>query len=465
MQNHNILHQDLGSFRDPGGTVFYRRKVLYRQINQVYQHHYEKLMKSGLCNSLVSDSLLIPHREVKITQAKTAGIYKIIKPEPVVFISYPYAWSFSQLKDAALLTLAIQETALQYGMSLKDASAFNIQFHHNRPILIDTLSFETYQEGVPWVAYSQFCQHFLAPLALMAYVDVRLSVLFRPFIDGIPLDLASRLLPWRTLLNPGLALHLHLHARSQKKFAGDTQVLKKASLFMSRQALLGLLDNLKTTVKALKWNYSAKESEWGEYYNFTNYTKMAFSHKRTVVRDWITLVNPQMVWDLGANTGEFSRLASDQGIHTVAFDIDPIAVEKNYVMTKTKQEDRLLPLFLDLTNPSPAIGWAHSERKSLVDRGPADLVLALALIHHLALSHTIPFDHVARFLAKISKYLILEFVPKSDSQAQKLLATRKDLFPQYRLRDCLHAFSKDFTLLKKVRIHESKRTLLLYKRK
>ena len=207
------------SFRDPSGFLFSREGVLYRQVNQVYAADFTRLMDSGLYDKLIKAGLLIPHVESDLKPAQPELAFKVIRPERVPFISYPYEWSFGQLKDAALATLSIQKRALKLGMSLKDASAYNIQFYNGKPVLIDTLSFETYQEGEPWVAYRQFCQHFLAPLALMAYRDVRLSQLLRVYIDGIPLDLASELLPGRTRWNLGLATHIHLHASAQKRYA------------------------------------------------------------------------------------------------------------------------------------------------------------------------------------------------------------------------------------------------------
>ncbi len=200
------------SFRDPSGFLFSRSGTLYRQVNQSYRTHYEALMSSGLYQELVKSGRLVVHQLADIPAEIPELAYQVIQPVRIPFISYPYEWSFSQLKDAALCTLAIQKTALEKGMSLKDSSAYNIQFHQGQPTLIDTLSFEVYREGEPWIAYRQFCQHFLAPLALMAYVDIRLSQLLRTYVDGIPLDLASRLLPRRTKYNLALATHIHLHA-------------------------------------------------------------------------------------------------------------------------------------------------------------------------------------------------------------------------------------------------------------
>ncbi len=208
------------SFRDPSGFVFKQDDEFHRQVNLAYKKDYDLLMSSGLYRQLSKAKALITHQELSLDLSPLLEIaYKIIKPQQLGFISYPYEWCFNQYKDAAILTLSIARRALEYGISLKDASAYNIQFLDGRPIFIDTLSFEAYQEGLPWVAYKQFCQHFLAPLALMAKTDTRLSALMRNYIDGIPLDLASKLLPRSTKLNFGLATHIHFHAKSQEKYA------------------------------------------------------------------------------------------------------------------------------------------------------------------------------------------------------------------------------------------------------
>ena len=213
-----------GSFRDPSGFVYIRKDQIYRQVNRSYQENYDHLMRSGLYDALLRDELLIPHQEVQVSAGMTDEAYKVIQPERISFTSYPYEWCFSQLKDAALLTLRIQSLALEFGMSLKDASAYNVQFRHGRPILIDTLSFEKYAQGKPWVAYRQFCQQFLAPLALMSRKDVRLRRLISVFLDGVPLDLASKLLPLSTWANFGLLSHIHLQAKAQRRWAHNSKL-------------------------------------------------------------------------------------------------------------------------------------------------------------------------------------------------------------------------------------------------
>ena len=454
--------QDLpSSFRDPSGSLFLRDGVLHRRVNRVYQEHYDHLMGSGLYHALVGAGLLVPHEEVPPSAVDAAPCYKILRPEPVGFISYPYEWCFSQLQDAALATLAIQETALDHGMCLKDASAYNIQFRNGKPVLIDTLSFERYEPGRPWVAYRQFCQHFVAPLALMAYADARLGQLLRVHIDGIPLDLASRLLPRRSRLSPSLYVHLHLHARVQQRFAERTVDAKRRQV--SPAALRGLVGMLKSLVGRLKWKPDG--TAWSDYYHQTNYSPAAARDKRRLVERFVDAVTPKTVWDLGANVGLYSRIASDRGIHTIAFDADPAAVEKNYVQCREAGETHLLPLVLDLTNPSPALGWANQERMSLRARGPADLALALALVHHLAIGNNVPFASIARFFASICEALVIEFVPKHDSQLQRMLASREDVFPDYTQVSFERAFGEHFLIETSEPIAESQRTVHLMRRK
>jgi hypothetical protein len=452
------------SFRDPSGFLYRHKGTLLRQVNLTYREDYERLMGSGLYDELVKTHLLIPHREVDVEPFDPERSYKTLLPEEVDFISYPFEWSFSQLKDAALVTLLIQKRAVEYGMSLKDGSAYNIQFHNGRAMMIDSLSFETYREGAPWDAYRQFCQHFLAPLSLMAHRDIRLNQLLRVYLDGIPLDLASRLLPWRTRINFALLSHIHLHAKAQERYAGQEVAREGRRGRVNRAAFLGLIDNLESGVRGLEWN--PEGTAWGAYYEVDhNYSEAAFAQKKALVSAFLDQIQPKTVWDLGANTGVFSRLASDQGIPTVAFDIDPAAVERNYLDCRENQETRLLPLILDLTNPSPDLGWALQERDSILDRGPVDAVLALALIHHLAISNNLPLVDIAELLGQTGEWLVIEFVPKKDSQVQRLLAAREDIFPDYTVQGFERAFTPRFEIHRCDPIGDSHRQLYLMQRR
>lgn len=458
--NETILESS--SFRDPSGFVFSKKGDIYRQINNVYKSNYDLLINSGLYKFLVDRKLLIPHYEVTVEPPDPQNCYKTIKPEEIKFISYPYEWSFSQLKDAALTTLEIQKKAMEFGLTLKDASAFNIQFKDGKPLLIDTLSFEKLEKGKPWAAYRQFCQHFLAPLALMAYKDLQLNKLFTVFLDGIPLQVASSLLPLKTIFNFPLLIHLHVHAKIQYKYADKTlQEYKEKEI--RKTSLLGIIESLELAIKKL--NLKPKDTAWTNYYEDTNYSTEAFNQKKQVISDFLDDIKPKLVWDLGANVGLFSREVSKKNIYTVAIDSDPACVEKNYLICLDKKETNVLPLHIDLTNPSPDIGWQNNERLSLLKRGPADAVIALALIHHLAISNNLPFAKIADFFNQIGNNLIIEYVPKSDSQVQRIISGREEIFPNYSREKFEQEFMKYYQIIKVVQLINSERILYLMKRK
>jgi ribosomal protein L11 methylase PrmA len=424
-----------GSYKDPAGFVFRRDGILYRHVAGSYGDHYDALMTSGLYEELAAARLIVSHREVTVSGPLTEGAHRILQPELVPFVSYPYEWCFGQLRDAALVTLDAQRRALHRGLSLKDATAYNVQFVGGRPILIDTLSFERYAPGTPWVAYRQFCQHFLAPLALMASRGAGLSDLQRIHLDGIPLDLASAHLPVATWARPSLLLHLHAHARSIRHFgrahpksSADPSGAHRAGR-VSLTALLGLIESLEGAVRSLRWR--GRDSEWGKYDQEHSYSGAGTADKERAVREWLTHLSPDRVWDLGANAGRFSDVAAAVAQLVVSIDADANAVEVNYRRQREGGGGRVLPLRMDLTNPSPRQGWAHAERASLADRGPADAVLALALVHHLAISANVPLRDVAAFFGTLGAHLIIEFVPKTDPQTRRLLAGRADVFPDY----------------------------------
>jgi ribosomal protein L11 methylase PrmA len=453
------------SFRDPGGFLFERDGKIFRQVNRVGAEDYELLMNSGLYTSLTEKKWLIPHQE--IDGPHDPECHKVLEPVRIPYISYPYEWSFSQLKDAALLTLDIQNAALAHGMSLKDASAYNIQFFEGRPVFIDTLSFEPYKQGSAWVAYRQFCQHFLAPLALICHVDYRKLRLSQVFIDGVPLDLASRLLPRRSWLKYSLLAHIHLHAKTQQRYEdlGRNQT-SGASVEMSALKLEGLLASLRNGVESLSWTHQI--TEWGDYYGDTNYVDQSMQHKEALVTQFLQSCNKSAsptAADFGANTGKFSRLAVAQGFFVLAHDIDAVAVDKNYRELRSKSETALLPLVQDLTSPSPAIGWANKERMSFIERHNVDVGLALAIIHHIHISNNVPMRMIAEFFSTICQSLILEFVPKSDSQVKRLLSTREDIFSDYDEKGFEAAFSRHFTIRSSEKIEGSERTLYLLEKK
>lgn len=449
------------SFKDPSGFVFTKNGKLYRQVNKRYKTKYLRLFESGLYTKLTKNKLLIPHKEMSMNLKSTQDAYKIISPQKIPFISYPYEWCFSQLKDAALLTLKIQKEALTHNMTLKDASAYNIQFLRGKPILIDTLSFDLYEEGKPWVAYKQFCQHFLNPIVLMSKVDPSLNSLMRLHIDGIPTALIGKFLPKSTYLNLKILLHIHLHSMGQKKLAGKTPI--KTPLY-TMNSQVALIQSLQSLIQSLR--LKEKDTLWSNYYADTNYTKRAFSHKKRVVEKMLNNVTQKrVVLDLGSNTGIFSKLDLLTKSFVVSSDLDSLAVEANYLDCKNRDLTNILPLVIDQTNPSPAIGWDNSERDSFTKRSSADVVIALALIHHLVISNNLTFSMVSDHLAKLGKALIIEFVPKTDSNVIKMLKVRDDIFQDYNAENFEKEFKKNFVIKKKVKIRGSERVIYLMLKK
>lgn len=449
-----------GSFRDPAGCMFSRQGTLFRQVNRGYRESFERLGTSGLYSELVGRGLLISHEETDEPPAEPALSYKVIRPRAIPFVSYPYEWCFGQLQAAALATLAIQKAALDRGMSLKDASAYNVQFLEGKPIFIDTLSFEADVPGRPWIAYGQFCRHFLAPLLLMSHGHAGHGLLSRIHLDGVPLDLASSMLPLRTRFRFSTLVHVHLHAWLQGRAAAKPS----AERLPGRHALRGLIDSLEGAVSGL--SLRPGRSTWAGYYADTNYSPRAFAGKRELVARMLARAGtPRVIWDLGANTGAFSRLAAARGGLILAFDLDPLAVEANWREVVRNGEKSILPLVMDLANPSPGTGWENAERMSLAERGPADAVLALALIHHLAIGNNLPFARIAGFLAGLGRFLLLEFVPAGDSQVRRLLATRRDGAPGYTREAFEAAFLSRFDLVERADIGESDRSLYLFERK
>jgi len=448
------------SFRDPNGFVFRRGSALYRQVNEVHRPHFDRFIEVGLYDRLVGDELLVAHEDVDVSLAAASDAYRVILPEQIPFVSYPYEWSFSMLRDAALVTLRIQELALDHGMSLRDATAYNLTFRRGRPLFLDTTSFEIVPEGRPWVAYRQFCQHFLAPLVLMSLRDARLGQLSRLYIDGVPLDLASALLPARAGAKPGVALHIRMHARSQRRHATDAPASSGKTRSFSSNAFRGVVTSLRKTIERL--GDPVGPSVWRDYYDEADhYSAEASGRKEALVSAWIDEVRPRTVWDLGANTGRFARLASKAGIDTLALDVDPFCVDEAYRTARAGGDENLLPLIQDLTNPSTGIGWAGRERTSLGDRGPADLILALALIHHLAIANNLALTSILDELRRLGRWAIVEFVPKNDPKVQRLMQHREDVFSEYSVEHFESAADARFRIQHREPVADSGRTMYL----
>jgi len=399
--------------------------------------------------------LLNPHSTLP---KKEAGNI-IIRPRIIPFISYPYEWCFGEFKDAALATLTIETIALLYGYTLKDASAYNIQFINGKPLLIDKLSFEPYKEGSLWIAYRQFCIQFLAPLLLMSYLDPDMNKRLLFYFDGVPLSLVSKLLPKHTYLNFSHLMHIHFQALMERKSSGQTADTKT----MSKSNLFALLHDLQNTIENLK--FPVKKSYWSEYEKFHIYNNHALSEKQRIVGKYLAMTKAKTALDIGANTGMFTKLCTDRKIRTVSIDNDHVSIEQMYETNKKNNDQFCLPLVIDITNPSPSIGWANGERMSFITRSSFDVVLALAITHHLAIEHNLPLEYIMKFMSHLGTYGIIEFVPKTDPEVRTMLANREDIFHRYSQQEFEKACGKYYSIIAKQPVDKTGRVIYFLKRK
>ncbi len=460
MQTNRNRHD--ASFRDPSGYVFKRDGVLLRMINPIYFSQYRSLRDSGFYEKLIHGKLLVPHEQISEDET---GI--VIRPEQIPFFSYPYEWSFGQYKHAALHTLKLQKYCLQHGYSLKDATAFNITFHHGAPIFVDTLSFDPYTEGEPWRAYRQFLMHFLGPLLLARYYGADMFKLLQQYIDGVPLQKVAAMLPFTARFNPTLYTNIFLTAKYDAKYSdGKGERSKKAAI--SKNAQIRILDSLYGFIKGLELN---EETEWKNYYSITNYDAKAFEFKKELVRKWFASIGGSTVIDLGGNDGTFSRVLINEAAEIVVTDIDPNAVGQNYLQVLRNKEKNILPIVSDLLNPAPGIGFNNTERTSLQERirdNKFDVSLALALIHHISLSGNVPFAMSAEMFASLTPYLIIEFPDRDDSWVQFLLDSKREFaghFNHYTRDNFENDYFRIFELIEKQEIPDTRRTMYLLKRK
>lgn len=446
------------SYRDPSGYIFVYQNEIYRQVNKSFQKAFEAFVGSGLYDSLVAENLLIPHQVIEKNYTGDASWFTTVKPERVGLISYPYEWSFSMLKDAALLTLQLALKALDRGMILKDASPFNVQFYKGRMVFIDSLSFEEYKEGEPWIAYRQFCENFIGPLALMHYTGLPMQQLLLAHPAGIPLKYVKSLLHFRSKLNVHLYLHIHLHASYSFKRGGQQ---KKPTL--SKQKLVNLLKSLQALVTSLQ--FDRFENIWGKYYKEAETRPGYLEEKKEIISGWLSsLQGIQTVIDVGGNEGEFSKLAAAFCERVICADGEHFAVEQLYKYVMKEGISNVIPLCIDFTNPSPAIGVNNEERSSFLERASSDLVMALALIHHLAIGKNIPFDLIAKMFAQLGNYLIIEFVPKTDDKVKLMLQQKADIYSEYSEENFQTVFAHFFSILHKKTIGNSGRTIYLMKK-
>jgi 2-polyprenyl-3-methyl-5-hydroxy-6-metoxy-1,4-benzoquinol methylase len=448
--------QEVSSFRDPDSSLSYDQSFYYRKISSNYERHYDHFIHSGLKDRLLQEELILPFVEL-IEQAPQSGFSpRVLRTDILPFVSYPYEWSFSQFKQAALLTLKINQLALEYNMILKDASMFNVQFIGCTPVFIDLASFEIYEQDTPWKGYYQFCKHFYGPLFLAAKKNILLPKLLQYFLDGIPLKEVVSLCSWNHFLNSGAFLHLYLHATGEGKIV-DGSIEKK----VAKKQLSTIFAHLESAITNL--TIKQKQTVWDDYNQNNNYEIQSQQHKVKIIKSFLDQIEGDKALDIGANDGLYSQLLVDKGMYTLVVDIDELAIDRAF--TTNYKNSKFHPLQMNLVNPTPAIGWNNIERKSFWDRCQVDVIQALAIVHHLVITHDISFEAIAKKLAQHTHYLIIEFVAPEDSQAKILLQNKPHHKVGYTQINFEKSFKNYFKLIDNKKIIGAKRELLFFEKK
>lgn len=447
--------KDSGSFRDPSGYIYKDNGKIYRVINHHYKENFEHLISSGLQKKLLSKNFVVNFKDSdkKINENE----YRVLEVEKVFPITYPYEWSFTQLKKAALLTLEIQKISLEFNMTLKDATPYNVQFVGSRAVFIDTLSFEKIKNmNYAWVAYKQFCEMFLAPLCLMRNVDPSLNQLLKTNLDGIPLELVNRLFKFKHKLIPSIFIHLVLPNFIKSNFR-NTPTKKKR--IISKYQQLNIINQLYGFIEKLE--IIKGESEWGEYNAETISEKKDYvDDKEKQIIELLKSNKYELIWDIGSNDGFYSRkLSSLFNCNVMSLDIDWKCVEKNYKINYSKKENFVYPIHLDLSNPSPGIGWDNSERPELFSRiGKPELICLFAIIHHI-INKNVPLELIISFLKKTKRDVLIEYVPITDPKCEIIFRSRPKEFKYPSKIDFEVLVSKDFEILKQITLGSTKRVL------
>ncbi len=466
------LRRAPGSFRDPSGYVFDTGDAIWRSINPVALPAFNDLWDRGVFRALTERGLLIDVERVELNsdirnrlrgpRGETPAC--VIRHPRVPFYSYPYEWTFSQLKEAALSHLALQVAAFDLGVTLSDATPYNMQAVDGRMQLVDVLSLRPYQNGEVWVGYNQFCRLFLLPLLLEAWNGVPFQPLLRGALDGVRLSDAVRILPrakrWLTL--NGL-MHVTLHANQEKWHAKARTASITARPKMPRTRYRAMLTELRNWVMSLQ---SRRQSSfWHDYAIDNSYDESSRRAKHEFIARFVSEHSVRTLWDLGGNSGDYSITAIEAGAHqAVVFDSDLDALEIAYARQRAKYPG-LVPVVMDCSDPSPALGWCQSERTGLSERAHADAVIALALTHHLAIGRNIPLSSLVEWLVELAPRGVVEFVPKKDPMVARMLSLRDDVFHDYDEMNFLQYLQSVAEITGIERLETGGRIIIAYRRR
>lgn len=458
-----------GSFRDRDSRVVTAGNSIYRVLSPEGAEDWRALSGSPLLEKLTADGRLVGTREAdpsvlgESEDLLPTGVEMILEHDRVPFVSYPYEWTFSMLQDAAKLQLELGIEAIGADLNLKDATPYNVQFVGSNPTFIDIGSFEKIPEGQPWIAYRQFCMLYLYPLLFQAHKDLPFHPWLRGSIDGIqPID-AIKVFSLRDRLRRGVFLHTSLHARldrrANKSGPGSAEKNKTTRQIKPKQ-LQAQLQSMHRLISKLRWK--AGETSWSGYRQSNTYSDDDDRRKQTFVAEVAAAENPSLTWDMGCNDGAYSRIAAENSDRVVAFDFDHATVEALYRSLREEGNTKILPLVSNLADPSPALGWRGLERKPLADRGAPDLMLALALIHHVSISANIPIADFLQWARDLDTTLLIEFPKRTDPMVRALLANKHDgANPDYEEANFERELEKRFTVKRREELPSGDRILFL----
>lgn len=455
------------SFRDPAGHVYRIGDRVLRSVTDFGAPAYELVRDSGFLSGLIAENQVVNFEEVSpcLLGTETANVAYLLEHPTLSFISYPYEWCFSALQSAALLQLDLLRQALKHGITLSDASAFNIQFQGPNPIFIDVLSFQRYQEGDYWTAHQQFCAQFLNPLLLTAKRGVPFNAWFRGSLEGLRSEDLNQLLSWTQKLDWRVLTHVTLPVRFQSSARNkiDADIGRVKALRLPRQSFEHMVSGLRNWIAELKPSKKL-QSAWRDYATDNSYDAAAAETKADFTRRFASSVKPAMLFDVGCNTGVYAEIALQAGAaEVIGFDTDIGAVEAAFARA-TDKNLRFFPLLIDAANPSPGQGWFGTERKSLAARANADGLIAYAVLHHLVIGRNIPLAEAVTWLIGLAPEGVIEFVEKEDPMIRRMLQLRDDIFPDYRRDNFLAAVQNKAEIVETKEIIEMRRMLLWYRR-
>jgi SAM-dependent methyltransferase len=432
-------------------------------------------MQSGLYAELLTKGLIIAHEKLnqaeranleEISSSNTDEIYCLLKPAQIEFQSYPFEWSYTQWRNAIVAYISINQIALKYGMILKDATPYNFYLEGGKAILLDTSSFAFFKEGAPWIAYRQFCAEFLSPITLMHYNGQKWSRITKTHLRGLPLNFVSKQLPLKSWFNSTALLHIHIHSKyanaqgatAEVKLKLNQEIKKEGFSIEKLQSLLSMLLNTVT-----KWEKPYQfEKHWSEYYEQDIESEKYLVHKEEIVKKWLNQTQALSVLDLGANTGKFSFLAAPNTKRVIALESDDICVDIMERQIKKQKLTHVYVLMQELAETSPNLGVNEKEVFSIFSRAKSEMVLALAVEHHLHITHQISLSQIAEMFSLFSsKYLITEFIPANDSKVQLLIKNRNKNLSAYTIETYKSALEKYFNIMETNKLDGSDRILIL----